>query len=315
MSAGEGISIHAGDTFIDINQAWEEMFGFDRSIVLGTTPFDYSPHLQPDGRISSERGWEHIRAAQAGEDQLFSWRHIRADGTEFDAEIFMTVIEIGDEEVMISFVRDLTERKKADEAAREERQRLAHELHDAVSQTLFSASMITQTLERNWKKDPQMVRDHLKELQVLTQGALAEMRNLLVELRPGSLERTPMPELLQQLVDGFSGRTKTSISLEIQNHNPLPSEVRFVFFRLAQESLNNIIKHARASDVQVNYTSQPDHAQLTIVDDGQGFDQTQVAPGHFGLEIMKERADKINADINISSKLGKGTSVNVNWKP
>jgi signal transduction histidine kinase len=160
-----------------------------------------------------------------------------------------------------------------------------------------------------------MVRDHLSELQILTGGALAEMRNLLVELRPGSLEHTPMPELLQQLVDGFSGRTKTPIALNIQNHNPLPSEVRFVFFRLAQESLNNIIKHARASDVQVTYLSQPGQAQLSIADDGQGFDQTRVAPGHHGLEIMKERADKINADINIISKLGKGTSVSVSWKP
>ena len=314
-NAAEGISIHDGDIFIDVNHAWENMFGYKREEVMGKTPFDYSPHFQPDGRISSEKGWEFIRAAKGGIPQFFPWRHTRFDGSEFDAEIFMTIIELANEEVMISFVRDLTERKKAESAALEERQRLAHELHDAVSQTLFSASMISQTLERNWKKNPEMVGDHLKELQVLTQGALAEMRNLLVELRPGSLEHTPMPELLQQLVDGFSGRSKTAINLEIQNHNPLPSEVRFVFFRLAQESLNNIIKHARANTVRVRYESQPEQAQLFIEDDGQGFDQNKIAPGHHGLEIMKERADKINADINIESKVGKGTSVSVSWKP
>ena len=227
----------------------------------------------------------------------------------------MTVIDLANEEVMISFVRDLTERKKADAAALEERQRLAHELHDAVSQTLFSASMIAQTLERNWEKNPDMVRDNLNELQVLTQGALAEMRNLLVELRPGSLEHTPMPDLLRQLVEGFSGRTKTDITLDILDHDPLPSEVRFVFFRLTQEALNNIIKHARAKQVRVMYSSQLGQTLLTIDDDGQGFDQTMISSGHHGLEIMKERAEKINADINISSKVGKGTSISVSWKP
>jgi signal transduction histidine kinase len=124
-----------------------------------------------------------------------------------------------------------------------------------------------------------------------------------------------MPELLQQLVDGFSGRTKTGITLDIQDHNPLPSEVRFVFFRLAQESLNNIIKHARAEQVKVIYSSQPDQALLTVDDDGRGFDQSVDSSGQHGLEIMKERAEKINADINIVSKVGKGTSISVSWKP
>jgi signal transduction histidine kinase len=121
--------------------------------------------------------------------------------------------------------------------------------------------------------------------------------------------------LLQQLVNGFYGRTKTSITLDIQDHNPLPSEVRFVFFRLAQESLNNIIKHARANQVKVIYSSQPGQALLTIDDDGQGFNPEAIDSGHHGLEIMKERAEKINADINILSKVGKGTSISVSWRP
>ncbi len=218
-------------------------------------------------------------------------------------------------EFIFAYGVDITERKRGEEAALEERQRLAHELHDAVSQTLFSASTIAQTLERTWDDNPDLVRQNLGELQILTQGALAEMRNLLLELRPGALEHIPMPDLLRQLVEGFSGRTKTEIELSISRDYPLSYNVRFVFFRLAQEALNNIIKHARANQVQVNYGSQPDQVQLIIEDDGRGFDPSLISPGHHGLEIMKERAGTINATLHIKSQVDGGTKVSIIWQP
>jgi signal transduction histidine kinase len=141
------------------------------------------------------------------------------------------------------------------------------------------------------------------------------MRNLLLELRPGALEHTPMPELLHQLVDGFSGRSKTDIDLKIEGENPLPFNVRFVFFRIAQEALNNIIKHARATQVTLNYHSLQNLAKMIITDDGKGFDPEELLTGHHGLDIMNERANSINADINISSKVGEGTTIYLNWQP
>lgn len=313
--AAEGISIHAGDKFIDVNKAWEDIFGRSKSEVIGHTPFDYSPSIQPDGEKSEEKGWRLINQAKAGEEQRFEWRHQRSDGTEFDVEIFMTVIDLSGEDVMISFVRDLTERREAEAAARDERQRLARELHDAVSQTLFSANTIAQTLERSWEKNPELVRHHLNELQILTLGALAEMRTLLLELRPGALEHISMVDLLSQLVDGFSGRSKTKIELLISGDHPLPFDIRYVFFRLVQEVFNNIIKHARADHVEVSYDSQPDRVQLIIEDNGRGFDPTNIEPGHHGLAIMKERAKAIQADLQITSQPGKGTSVSLHWRP
>jgi signal transduction histidine kinase len=88
-----------------------------------------------------------------------------------------------------------------------------------------------------------------------------------------------------------------------------------VFFRLAQEALNNIIKHARANQVKVEYRSQPDQVELTIQDDGKGFDPDTKTTGHHGLNIMKERAESINADINIDSKVDEGTKITVTWQP
>lgn len=310
----EGISIMKADKFIDVNSTWLTMFGLTRDQVIGQTPFDFSPPQQLDGRNSQDKGREYIDRALQGDPQSFEWLHIRSDGTNFDAEVFLAQIELSGEEVTLGMIRDLTERKLAEKAAQEERQRLAHELHDAVSQTLFSASMIAQTVERSYDRDPEMVRLQLKELQILTQGALAEMRNLLFELRPAALENTLMTELLQQLVDGFSGRTKTDIELSILGESQLPIEVRFVYFRLAQEALNNIVKHARAKNVLVTYASQPDGTRLLINDDGVGFDLTNVDSSQHGLNIMKERAETINAGLNIESQPGMGTKVEVVWK-
>jgi PAS domain S-box-containing protein len=291
------------------------MFGYTKEEVIGKHPGEVSPALQPDGQDSVSKAETLNRNLKDGSSQLFEWVHQRKDGSEFTAEVKLHQISIQDETLSLAVLRDVTERKNAEAAAQEERQRLAHELHDAVSQTLFSASTIAQTLERTWDDNPDLVYQNLGELQILTQGALAEMRNLLLELRPGALEHIPMPDLLRQLVEGFSGRTKTKIELYISGDHPLSFDVRFVFFRLAQEALNNIIKHARANQVRVNYDSLPDQVQLIVEDDGRGFDPTMISPGHHGLEIMKERAATINAKIHIKSQDGGGTIVSIIWQP
>ena len=171
------------------------------------------------------------------------------DYTEEEKALIISIAEQVGAMIESTQLRDQAEQA----AVWEERQRLARDLHDAVSQTLFSASVIAQTLERSWERDIDLVRQNLVELQKLTQGALAEMRNLLLELRPGSLEQTPLVDLLQQLADGFSGRTQTSIDITISHCEVLPTEVKIMFFRMAQEALNNIIKHARAKNVWVRY--------------------------------------------------------------
>jgi len=314
-NASDAIFVLRDNRVIDCNSGIESMFGYTKEEAIGMHPGEISPHLQPDGRESISKAEALTRELSVDSPVLFEWVHQRKDGSEFTAEVKLHQIVVQDERLSLAVLRDTTERKLGEEAALEERQRLAHELHDAVSQTLFSASTIAQTLERTWDDNPDLVYQNLGELQILTQGALAEMRNLLLELRPEALEHIAMPDLLRQLVEGFSGRTKTEIELSILEDHPLSYNVRFVFFRLAQEALNNIIKHARANQVQVNYDSQPDQVQLTIEDDGRGFDPSIISPGRHGLEIMKERAEKINATIHIKSQVGDGTTVSINWRP
>ncbi|HLE89728.1 MAG TPA: histidine kinase, partial [Anaerolineales bacterium] len=133
-----------------------------------------------------------------------------------------------------------------------ERTRLARDLHDAVTQTLFSSSLIAEVLPDLWAMDIEEAKKSTEELRQLTRGALAEMRTLLLELRPASLTQTRLSDLLRQLCEAFIGRSRLPITLTIESERNLPPEVQIAFYRIAQESLNNVFKYARARQVNVS---------------------------------------------------------------
>ncbi|HET9906193.1 MAG TPA: histidine kinase, partial [Anaerolineales bacterium] len=195
-----------------------------------------------------------------------------------------------------------------------ERHRLARELHDAVTQTLFSANLIADVLPRIWKRNPDEGFQNLEELRQLTRGALAEMRTLLLEMRPESLERADIKSLLTQLADAFIGRVRVPLDLEITGDCELTHEVKLVLYRVAQEALNNIAKHSGARQVDVQLDCQPGQLSLCIKDDGLGFEPDSLSPGHMGIAIMQERASSIGACLKIDSQPGQGTTVELDWR-
>ena len=195
-----------------------------------------------------------------------------------------------------------------------ERNRLARELHDAVTQTLFSANLIADVIPRIWKRNPEEGLQNLEELRQLTRGALAEMRTMLLEMRPESLERADIKSLLTQLADAFIGRVRVPVSLDIQGDCELTHEVKIVFYRVAQEALNNIAKHSGARQVDVHLECQPGQLNLCIKDDGLGFEPDSLPPGHMGIAIMRERANSIGASLKIESQSGQGTTVELDWR-
>jgi signal transduction histidine kinase len=202
-------------------------------------------------------------------------------------------------------------------AAVEERQRLARELHDAVTQTLFSASLVADVVPELWDVDPDEARRRLEQLRRLTRGALAEMRLLLVELRPHVLADLSLTDLLRQLADAAAGSTGADVDVRFEGPSPmrLPPDVHVALYRIAQEALNNISKHASASNVSLTLRHQPDcDIILEISDDGRGFDPAVVAPGHLGLGIMRERAQDIGAAFKVESRAGKGTRIEIVWR-
>lgn len=199
-------------------------------------------------------------------------------------------------------------------ATLQERQRLAQNLHDAVNQSLFSASLIAEVLPRVWERDPDEGRQSLEDLRRLTRGAIAEMRGLLVELQPMVITDSDLGELLSQLGDAFTGRTNIPIALSLTGKGTLPTDVQVVFYRVCQEALNNIAKHARASQVVMKLQYGADLAELIIQDDGIGFDLAKVPPGHYGLNIMQERAEAIGAPLSVTSQVGQGTEIKIRWE-
>ena len=132
-------------------------------------------------------------------------------------------------------------------AVMEERQRLARELHDAVTQTLFSASLIAEALPTIWESDQDEGRQLLQDLRQLSRGALAEMRTLLMELRPAALVEANMADLLRQLGEAVTGRTGVPVTVTVEGQYKFPPDVHVALYRIAQEALNNVVKHAQAS--------------------------------------------------------------------
>jgi signal transduction histidine kinase len=198
-------------------------------------------------------------------------------------------------------------------AALEERQRLARDLHDAVTQTLFSASLIAEALPRLWDRDAAQARARLEELRQLTRGALAEMRTLLLELRPAALTETGLADLLRQLTDAFAGRVRVPCALAVEGDAPVPPEVQIALYRVAQEALNNAAKYASATRVDVRLRLEPGRVDLRIRDDGRGFDPGAAPAGHLGLGIMRERCQAIGAHFCVESTPAGGTMVAVEW--
>jgi PAS domain S-box-containing protein len=200
-----------------------------------------------------------------------------------------------------------------DLAALQERQRLARELHDAVTQQLFSASLIAEVLPQLYEGNPAEGREYLEDIRRLTRGALAEMRALLLELRPTALTESSLADLLRQLADAFSGRLDRPITIELADQVSPPTDVKVALYRIAQEALNNAAKHAKAQHVLLHVSGDAHTITLRLSDDGRGFDPAVVASDRFGLNIMRERAQAIGAQLSIESEIGRGTTVNVIW--
>jgi signal transduction histidine kinase len=204
-----------------------------------------------------------------------------------------------------------------------ERNRLARELHDAVTQTLFSSSLIAEALPSIWEIDQDEGRQLLQEIRQLSRGALAEMRTLLMELRPTALVEANLGDLLRQIGEAVTGRKGIPVIVTIEGQCHLPTDVHVALYRIAQEALNNVVKHAQAQEVKIHLQyCPPDRADqkesgglvtLDIRDDGRGFDLDAVPPDRLGLGIIRERAQAIGADLKIESEPGHGTTIAVVW--
>ena len=168
-----------------------------------------------------------------------------ADGGPFSAEEQQLARTAGEALAAVIEI-DRLYRKATKQAAAEERQALARDLHDAVTQSVYSASLIAEALPAVWERDPAEGAHNLERLRRLVRAALAEMRTLLFELRPAALETAPLDALIERLGDALAGQTQIDVDVEVDEALDLPPDVKIVFYRVTQEAFSNIAKHARA---------------------------------------------------------------------
>ena len=244
-----------------------------------------------------------------GERVWISWTN---KGLHDEEGRLRNVLCIGMDRTEQRRVADMLAQQMKEKAAAEERQRLARDLHDAVTQTLFSASLIAEVLPRLWMKDRPEAERRLEELRRLTRGALAEMRMLLLELRPGALGEVGLVELLRQLVEATTAQTRLQLDLNFRGKCGVPRDVQVALYRVAQEALNNVVKHSGASEAQVRLSCRPGTADLSVSDNGSGFDPRAVSPKSLGLRIMRERTEAVGATLKIEGGAG-GTKVRAAW--
>jgi PAS domain S-box-containing protein len=229
----------------------------------------------------------------------------------------------GDEGVrLVGTVEDITERVRAEEvlrrqdmerAGQEERSRLARDLHDSVTQALFASSLRAEALASADSSERSLA--NFNEVHRLNRGALAQMRSMLLELRGDPVADVPLQQLLRNAVEATESRCSANITLSMGDVSGLSRDVHEAVYRITQEALNNVARHAHASHVLVRFEVDGDaRPRLTIEDDGRGFDPGSVGPGHFGLVSMRERARESGADLRIESGDEQGTAVVASWR-
>jgi signal transduction histidine kinase len=179
--------------------------------------------------------------------------------------------------------------------------------YDAITQTLFSASLIADVLPRMWERDPDEGRTRLNELRLLTRGALAEMRSLLLELRPAALAELDFDDLLRQLCDGFMAQAGVLVSLHLEGERDLPEQVKNGLYHLAQAALQQAVRRSADRQVDVWLACRPEGVLLTI----QGAGLAENA----GACLLEDCARSIGAELRVDNPPGAGPRMVISWSP
>ncbi|HEX6130056.1 MAG TPA: GAF domain-containing protein, partial [Candidatus Limnocylindria bacterium] len=288
--------------------------------------------IRPDELL--DRHWRHMITEESMAAGAAAWQAIQerptedvqlrvelrlAGGGSMAAEVNMvgTVVD-GRFAGAQGSIRDIRERERLEQdlrrqaaalAANEERANLARELHDSVTQALFSMGLTARALELLLDRDPEAARQKLTELRELQKDALAEMRTLIFELRPQGLETDGLAQALRNHGAAVQSRTGMSVSVEVDYEERLPIDVEESLYRIAQEALHNVVKHANAEHARIFLGQVGRELRLVVEDDGVGFDPVAVPRGHLGLVGMRQRAERIGGELHIVPRPGGGSRV------
>jgi PAS domain S-box-containing protein len=310
-------AVEADGMFTYLGESLERMTGFRPDELLGK---HWRNLVVPESMDAGQAAWQAIQE-RMDEDLQFRVVLPLAGGGSMAAEVNMvaTVIE-GRFAGAQGSIRDIRERERLEEdlrrqaaaiAANEERANLARELHDSVTQALFSMGLTARALELLLDRDPDAAKQKLAELRELQKDALAEMRTLIFELRPQGLETDGLAQALRNHGAAVQSRTGMSVSVEVEYDERLPLDMEESLYRIAQEALHNVVKHANAEHARIVLRQAGRELKLSVEDDGVGFDPNLAPRGHLGLVGMRQRAERIGAELDIHKRPGGGSKVRV----
>jgi PAS domain S-box-containing protein len=187
------------------------------------------------------------------------------------------------------------------QAAIEERQRLARELHDSVSQALYGIGLGARTAKTLLGQDPAKAVQPVEYVLQLAEAGLAEMRALIFELRPESLESEGLVAAVEKQAASLHARHRIDVNADLCGEPPIPLQIKEAVYRIVQEGLHNVVKHARATTVDLKLDCDDTAVRFDIRDNGIGFDASGEFPGHLGLQSMRERAARLGGHVAIES--------------
>lgn len=260
------------------------------------------------------------RALPATQDeQIHFGMHLLAETLVFALGIFF-VLQLTDkllvERQMRQQLADAHEQlqqyaqKAEDLAAVQERNRIARDIHDSLGHSLTNLNIQMQTAVKLWEKEPVQARSFLAQAQQLGKIAITEVRQSISTLREDAREEPPLETQIETLVDDFRRGTGLAVCINISRCGSVPSPVAKTVYRLVQEALTNIFKHAQATEVQIHLSNTQGWVHLSVKDNGKGFNLQQNHAG-FGLKGMHERVAALKGHFYLESSLGQGCQINV----
>lgn len=300
------------------NPAAENIFGYPAVEVIGRNVSMLMPapyHREHDGYLANYQRTGHAKIIGIGREVVGR----RKDGSTFPMDLAVSEVRLEDRRLFTGFVRDITERKRLEKEILEisdlEQRRIGQGLHDGLCQHLAGIELMSEVLARNLKKQAipaatqaTKITEHLRE-------AIAETRRLARGLSPVSLETNGLMSALQELVAAVE--KLFSIECRFQCGEPVlvqDNSAATHVYRIAQEAINNAIRHGKAKSVIVTLTRQQDEARLIVTDNGVGLPKKLKNDAGMGLQIMKYRAGMIGATLEIKSPSGQGTTVTCMFK-
>jgi PAS domain S-box-containing protein len=298
---------------LDVNHAYTRHTGLDRDHILGRQASELFPEAIPDYLP---------RFAAVVATQTPAVMETYAKAVDRYQRVFTFP---GGDHRFASTIEDISERKRADEALRrtqldlarisqerartEERQHLARELHDSISQALYGVSLGVNTALTLLDADRTRVLEALHYALSQAHAGLTEMRALIFQLRPESLELEGLVVALTKQAAALRASRGMEVALSVCAEPDVPLLVKEALFRIAQQALDNAAKHSRADRLDVRLACEPDGLELEVFDNGVGFDPQTVRPGHLGLQSMRERAMGVGGTLDVTGSQGRGTQI------